>query len=97
MKRTYAGICCCQYRLFNDDAKTHGQKIRLKGIEAQRADVECEVRSRWCILDEPSESDDVYWPHVVVLKAFPEHAEAQTLAIVHVALAGVVAEKFGSP
>ena len=62
----------------------------MKGVKANRFQLQCEIRSHRLRWNEPGQPDKIDRPHVVVLKAVPQHAEAQRLTIMHVALRWVV-------
>ena len=62
----------------------------MKGVKANRFQLQCEIRSHRLRGNEPGQPNKIDRPHVVVLKAVPQHAEAQRLTIMHVALRWVI-------
>ena len=69
-----------------------GEEIRLKGAEAGGFELQGEVLRHGVVWDEPGEAEEVDGPHVVVGEAVPEGARRERLPVVHVPLAGIVAQ-----
>jgi hypothetical protein len=70
----------------------NGQQVGLESREAHLAEDERQVILWRLWRDVSGQTDQVKWPQVVVLETFPKAVPCDRLAIVHVALTGVVSE-----
>lgn len=75
-----------------EHAGRNGEQVDVECAEASRLEDQCNVCSGRCLRYVGEQADNVERPQVVVLDGFPEASWRNGLAIMHVTLAGVVAQ-----
>ena len=69
-----------------------GEEVRFEGAEAGGLELQGQVLRHWVVRNQPGKAEEVDGPHVVIRQAVPECLRRQRLTVVHVALAGIVAD-----
>lgn len=64
----------------------------MKGAEAGGFELQRQILRHGVVGNQPGKAEEVDGPHVIIRQAVPECLGRQRLTVVHVALAGIVAD-----
>lgn len=87
---------CPENELENEEeVRGNDKQVRLESVEANGSQGESKVTGHWCRWNEPDDANKVDWPHVVISERRPEVSSCKILTVVHVSLAGIIAQDTG--